>query len=113
MSGTSRRGLLKGAVAGSVSLIRAPGALGLALTSGGCGAAALSEVAVSGAPGGPAASVQYNAGSGNFGGIADFELSPAGVIKIGPPEAEIPPAPASVPRIQLSTSALAKIETNT
>ena len=35
------------------------------------------------------------------------------MVKIGPPEAEIPPAPASVPRIQLSTSAPAKIETNT
>jgi hypothetical protein len=113
MSGTSRRGLLKGALAGSVSFIRAPGSLGLAPTGGGHGAAALSGAAVSGAPGGPAASVQYNAGSGNFGGSANFALTPAGVVKIGPPEAEIPPAPASVPRIQLSTGAPAKIETNT
>jgi len=119
MSGTSRRGLLKGALAGSVSSISAHGALGLAAAAqvqeekDGLESGALSGTAVSGAPGGPAASVQYNAGGGNFGGIANFELTPAGVVKIGPREAEIPPAPASVPRIQLSTSALAKVETNT
>jgi hypothetical protein len=93
MSGTSRRGLLKGALAGSVSLIRAPGALGFALTGGGCGAGALSGAAVSGAPGGPAASVQYNAGSGNFGGIANFELTPAGMVKTIPPPSLQSPIP--------------------
>src|SRR5450755_86128 len=104
MSGTSRRGLLKGALAGSVSLIRAQGALGLPPAAevqeekGRLEAGALSGAAVSGAPGGPTTSVQYNAGGGNFGGIANFELTPAGVVKIGPREAEIPPAPTSVPR---------------
>jgi hypothetical protein len=119
MSETSRRGLLKGALAGSVFLIRAHGAPGLApaaevqedksrLEEG-----TVSGAPVSGAPCGPTTSVQYNAGGGSFGGSANFELSPAGVLKIGPREAEIPPNPTSVPRIQLATSTLAKIETHT
>jgi hypothetical protein len=100
-----------------VSLVGAQAALGFPAAEvqeeGRLEAGALSGAAVSGAPGGPITSIQYNAGSGTFGGIANFELTPAGMVKIGPREAEIPPAPPSVPRIQLSTSALAKIETNT
>src|SRR4030088_727734 len=117
MSRTSRRGLLKAALAGTVSLVGAEAALGLPAAEvqeeSSLEAGALSGTSASGAPGGPTTSVQYNAGSGHFAGIANFELSPAGVVKIGPREAEIPPAPTSVPRIQLSTSAPAKIETNT
>ena len=118
MSGASRRGLLKGALAGTVSLLGAQAALGLPAAEvqeeeNRSEAGALSGAAVSGAPAGPTTSVQYNAGSGNFGGIANFELTSSGVVKIGPREAEIPPAPPSVPRIQLSTSALVKIKTNT
>jgi len=117
MSGTSRRGLLKGAFAGTVSLVGAQTASGFPAAEvqeeKGVEAGALSEAAVSGAPGGPTTSIQYNAGSGNFGGIPNFELTSAGVVKIGPRELEIPPGPTSVPRIQLSTSLLAKIKTNT
>lgn len=113
MSGTSRRGLLKGALAGSVSLIGAHDAPGLAPAAVQEEKGTLDEGTVSGAPGGPTTSVQYNAGRGNFGGSANFELSSAGVVKIGPRETEIPPNAASVPRIQLATSTLAKIETHT
>jgi hypothetical protein len=113
MSGTSRRGLLKSALAGSMSLIGTQAALGFPSAEaqeekGGLGAGPLS-----GTPGGPTSSIQYNAGSSNFGGITNFELTSAGVVKIGPPEVEIPPAPATVPRLQLSTSAFVKIETDT
>lgn len=118
MSRTSRRGLLKGALAGSVSLIKATGASGLALDAKPQEEKSRLEQStlgapVSGSPGGPTSSVQYNAGGGSFGGSADFELSPSGVLKIGAREAEIPPNPASVPRIQLATSTLTKIETHT
>ena len=75
MSGTSRRSLLKGALAGGMSLVGAQAALGLPeaevqeeesrLETG-----ALSGAAVSGAPSGPTTSIQYNAGAGHFGGVA-------------------------------------------
>jgi hypothetical protein len=118
MSGTSRRGLLKGALAGSVSLIGAqanavlptehPGQNNDKLKTG-----SLSGAPVAGVPGGPTTSIQYNAGSGNFGGVANFEFNSTGVVKIGPQEVEIPPAPASVPRVQLPTGSFLNIQTNT
>lgn len=111
MSGTSRRGLLKGALTGGISLVEAQSALGHppAEAKGEADATPLA-----GTPGGPTTAIQYNRGGGSFGGIANFELSSAGVVKIGPNEIEIPPAPASVPCLQLSTNAdFVFVETST
>jgi hypothetical protein len=113
MPGKSRRCLLKSAITGTVSLIGAKAALAFPTTEESEENAERGASSLTGTPGGPTTSIQYNADGGNFGGIANFEMSSAGVVKIGPAEREIPPLTTAVPRLQLATGSLAKIETNT
>ena len=101
MSSTTRRGLLKGVLAGGASFVAAQSAPGHPPARAKAETEATPQA---GTPGGPTTAIQYNKGGGNLGGIANFELSSSGVVKIGPSEIEIPPAPASVPRLQLSTN---------
>jgi hypothetical protein len=112
MPGKSRRSLLKSAIAGTVSLIGARAALTLPTAEGRKEKTELRASSLTGTPGGPTTSIQYNAGSGNFGGIANFEMS-SGVVKIGPAERENPTGTTTVPRLRLATSGFFKTETNT